>query len=217
MTVTPEPETNAEDGAPHVVSLAVWDTPAPAIAGAAATFKVGVQCTQGCDLRGQRVTLRDTDGAALATHTLSEEKEGLCWGEIAFTAPSTLGVAWLSAAYEAEDEAHEAKSVAFTMRTAPKPEHKVAVRVTYGPTGEPVAGAEIRMNLYQAYTDAGGAARFDLPSGQYVCTFRKRNMIANELEISVAGNDVIELVANRGETQEELEARLSAMEDREWG
>jgi hypothetical protein len=216
------PEAEAADEAPHAVGMVTWDAPSPAVVGAAATVKVGVQCAHGCDLLGQRVELRDAEGAVVAAGVLdtapAEGLGDLYWRELSFTAPAATGVSFLTAACAPEGLAAEHLQAAspFSFRTEPRPEHRVAVGVVDEATGRPLEQVEVRMGRYAAYTDAQGEARFALPGGDYSCSIRKLGFKAEPVEVKVAGDLALAVRAGKGETREELEARLSAWENYPW-
>ena len=223
-TAPEEPPIDAGAGeveAPHETSMVVWDTPSPAIVGRPVTLMVGVQCACACDLTGQPVELRDEDGAVIAAGRLGEPVAGtqaLFGCRLSLPGPAATGVRALTAAYTPENlaPAHLGSSAPVGFRIDPKPEHQVAVRVVRAADGEVASGVEVRMNHYEAYTDAEGVARFDLPAGDYSCTIRKLGLQAEPLAVSVPGQRLVEVTAGKGETREELETRLSRWEDQPW-
>jgi hypothetical protein len=90
------------------------------------------------------------------------------------------------------------------------------VRVVSEATGEPVERMEVRMNHYADFTGADGLARFDLPGGSYTCSIRKLGYKSEPVAVEVTADVAIEVLAGKGETREELEARLSAWENYPW-
>jgi hypothetical protein len=208
--------------APHIISMVAWDAPLPAAIGVAAPIKIGAQCSQGCDLTGQSVTLSDGDGAPLSTGVLDRppapETPSLHWAELAFTPVGETGVRFFRAACAPNlDEPHTPASCAFSFRVDPRPAHLVTVRVTYEPTGEVVDDVEVRLGHYGAYTDSAGEVRLSVPSGTFELSIRKMGYKAAPYDVVIAADRTIQVLAGKGETREELEARLSAMEDRPWG
>jgi len=211
-----------DDEAPHETSMVVWDAPAPAIVGRPITLRVGVQCSCGCGLADQPVTLRDEDGAVVATGRLAAEPvagtTALFSCLMTLPAPEKTGVRFLTAACSLEglEPPHPPAGAAFSYRIDPRPEHEVRVRVVRAADGEPAAGVEVRMDHYEAYTDAEGLAHFALPSGAYSCTIRKLGLKAEPVAVAVPAQVLIEVTAGKGETREELETRLSRWEDQPW-
>ena len=208
--------------APHALSMVAWDAPSPAVVGRAASVKVGVQCEHGCGLHGQAIILRDGEGGLVASgrldHAPAAETDTLYWTELPLPTQAATGLAAFTAECSASDleATHLAACAPFSFRVEPRPEHQVTVRVVAEATGAPVERMEVRMNHYAAYTDAGGEARFDLPGGTYECSIRKLGYKAEPMTVAVAADLVFEVVAGKGETREELEARLSAWENYPW-
>ena len=216
-------ESPAEEAAPpHALSMVAWDVPSPAIVGRPASVKVGVQCEHGCDLQGRAFIVRAAAGVVVAAAELdrapAEETPALCWTEVALPTPVATGVSAFTAQSPALDTEppHAAATAAFSFRVDPLPEHQVTVRVVSEATGEAVERLEVRMNHYAAYTDAEGLARFDLPGGAYTCSIRKLGYKAEPVAVDVTADLSLDVMAGKGETREELEARLSAWENYPW-
>jgi hypothetical protein len=208
--------------APHATSLVVWDVPSPAAAGTPATVKVGVQCAIGCCLAGQVVEVRDQAGAVLGTATLGAEvspgTDALYWGDVTFVAPPITGVAFLSAAFAPTnlEVPHLGAAASFSFRVDAPPEYRVAVRVGHQDTSAPIERVEVRLDHYAAYTDVRGEAQFYVPGGRYTCSIRRIGYDASPVEIEVTADLAVHIKAGKGETREELEARLSAWENYPW-
>ena len=111
-------------------------------------------------------------------------------------------------------EPHEPAEAGFGFRVAPPAAHQVRVRLVF--EGAPVDAAEVWMGHYAAETDAAGEAVFHLPRGVYDCGMRKLGYAAEPMEVEVASDLTVELPVGKGETREELEARLSAWESYPW-
>lgn len=212
---TEAPDIDAE---PHDVDVLVWDGPSPARVGTPATATVGVRCSQGCSLAGETVEIRDA-GAVLGRAVLGAEPalgaEALYSAVVRFTAPDVTGPVRMTAGYmPAATSAHEAASTDFGFRVDPPADHEVRVHVVF--EAAPLAGAEVWMGHYVAQTDAAGEAVFHLPKGGYACSLRKLGFDAEPLEVQVTSDLALQIVAGKGETREELEARLSAWESYPW-
>ena len=208
--------------APHETSMVVWDVPSPAAADNPVAVKVGVQCAVGCCLAGQVVDVRDHAGALLGTAILGTEAspgtEALYWGDVPFVAPPTTGVVFLTAAFAPTnlEVPHFGSAASFSVRVDAPPEHRVAVRVDHQDTAAPLEKVEVRLDHYAAYTDARGEARFHVPGGRYTCSIRRIGYHAEPVEIEVAADAEVHITAGKGETREELDARLSAWENYPW-
>lgn len=229
MTETPEDEAVAQLDGPtpsqptHVTSMAVWDTPSVAVAGRAAKVKIGVTCCLGCSLAGDRVTVLDESGTLLGEALLlddpAETSEGLSWAEVTFKTPAITGVSHLSASFSANDgeAVHPTCNAAFSVVTAPVPDARVCLTVVFEPTGLALEDVEIRLGRYFVYTDMHGRAQVDVPKGNYLCEIRKEGFAATPFDMAVSTDVSLVIKAGKGETREELEARLSAMENYPWG
>jgi hypothetical protein len=206
--------------ATHEISVLVWDGPSPARVGAPATATVGVRCSQGCSLAGQAVEVRDASGAVIGRATLGDEPaagaEALYAAEVTFPAPEATGPAQMTATCTPADlpTRHPDASTDFGFRVDPPADHEVRVRVVF--QAAPLAGAEVWMDHYVAQTDPAGKAIFNLPEGSYICSIRKLGFDAEPVAVQVSSDLALEVTAGKGETREELEARLSAWESYPW-
>ena len=215
-------ENEGVPSAPHATSMVVWDVPSPAAADTPATVKVGVQCAVGCCLSGQVVEVREQAGAVLGATILGAEAapgtDALYWGDVTFVAPPTTGVAFLSAAFAPTnlEVPHLGAEVSFSLRVDAPPEYQVAVRVDHQDTSAPIERVEVRLDQYAAYTDGRGEARLRVPGGRYTCSIRRIGYHADPVEIDVTADLAVHIKAGKGETREELEARLSAWENYPW-
>ena len=72
-------------------------------------------------------------------------------------------------------------------------------------------------SIGQGNTDADGRARLDVSSGDYLCEIRKEGFAATPFNVPVSADLSLLIEAGKGETREELEARLSSMENHPWG
>lgn len=92
------------------------------------------------------------------------------------------------AADDGPEAAHAGSSSTFSFRTAGPPDHRVAVTVREQEAGAPVAGAEVRVGLYRAATDAGGLAVLDVPAGEYDVWARKAGYEPRAGRVVVTGD-----------------------------
>jgi hypothetical protein len=212
------PPADGGDEGPHELKVLVWDGPSPARAGAPATATVGVGCSRGCSLAGEGVEIRDAGvvvGRAVLGDKPAAGAEALYSAVVSFVAPDVTGPVRMTAGYvPADPSTHEAASTDFGFRVDPPADHEVTVRVVF--EAAPLAGAEVWMGHYVAQTDVAGEAVFQLPKGPYSCTIRKLGYDAEPVEVEAASDLIVQIVAGKGETREELEARLSAWESYPW-
>ena len=86
------------------------------------------------------------------------------------------------------EAAHAGSSSTFSFRAAGPPDHRVTVAVREQEAGAPVAGAEVRVGLYRAATDAGGLAVLDVPAGEYDVWARKAGYEPRPGRVVVTGD-----------------------------
>lgn len=227
MTAMHEGDSGTEpEGAPaierlHIVSMAVWDAPSVGVADRPTPIKVGAACSEGCNLAGRRVVVMDDRGAALGEGVLMDAAagsgEGLAWTLLNIRTPAMKGVSHLTASLQADDGAHSPCATAFSLRIEPAPDSTVCFMVVSEATGKALEDCEVRLGRYFTYTDADGRARLDVSSGDYLCEIRKEGFAATPFNVPVSADLSLLIEAGKGETREELEARLSSMENHPWG
>jgi hypothetical protein len=105
----------------HQRTCAVEFSPSEVAAGAELTVAVVASCPQGCDLRGQSVSIQDREGAELASSELTEF-EGETYVTSAFVLGAPLGVGehtWraILAGHERDGARHEPTVTAFSFAT----------------------------------------------------------------------------------------------------
>lgn len=158
---------------PHATSLAVWDTPSPAIRGKSFTIKVAAKCTSACLLAGETVEVCDEAGNLVASAPLGDaawqETAGLYWADVTLKAPRTLKLhAWtVKFPCARRHLPHTEAQAKFTFMVAKEPAHAVSVTVIDKSTKAPVAGAQIRLGLYRAVTGEKGSARLAVSKGEF--------------------------------------------------
>ena len=89
----------------------------------------------------------------------------LYWAEVALAAPAAEEVPAWTVTFAAAELAlpHEATAATFNFRTAKPPENRVTIKIMAQETGVPVAGAEVRLGVYGAFTDDRGLATVEVP------------------------------------------------------
>src|SRR5262249_30258003 len=116
-------------------------------AGADLTMTGRVSCPHGCDLRGQRVSIRDQDNTERASAELTGfEGEAYVTGSFALRAPAEAGVhTWqaMLAAHERDGVLHEEMSTAFSFATKA---HDASLSV-WGLPSVVAAGERFRFNV----------------------------------------------------------------------
>lgn len=216
---------SGDDAAPparHAVSLVVWDTPSPAVISLPALVKAGLVCEAGCDLTGQRIEVEDATGRVVAAGDaalqLDTQAGALFWTEIVLPPPQEQAVSHfvVRCGVAGLEHEHLAADQRFSFAADVAAECVVRVAVVREDTGEPCVDVEVRLGRYEAFTGVQGEARLRVPRGAYSASIRKIGVKAEPIDIEVEGDMALQLLVQKGETREELEARLSMMEDRPW-
>jgi hypothetical protein len=157
----------------HEAALNVWDTPSAVVAGSRFKFMVGVRCSAGCCLAGQRLGVFDQQGTQVGVAKLGSEiwpeTDALYVAEIEGEAPPAAGGhQWevRTAAWDCELP-HEAGTVAVSLRVVAPPDCEVTVEAVDKEQQTPIKGARVVMHPYRALTDENGVARVKVAKGHY--------------------------------------------------
>jgi hypothetical protein len=207
---------------PHIPSMAVWDVPSPVSIDSAFHVKVGVTCPITCRLAGQFVEVRDECCAKVGEGRLSGAPRpgttSLYWADVELTAPATEGLLLWTAVFPAalSPLAHEEVSTRFSFRAARRPEHRVLVHVIAKDSGLPLDDAEVRLGVYEAWTDDQGMVTVEVPKGAYELSIRKDGYSAPETSVDVTGASTVTVEASAVLTKAEREDRMRRYED-VWG
>jgi hypothetical protein len=167
------PAQSASNLKPHETSLAIWDVPSPLVMGRSSKMKVGVRCSSGCSLTGQRVQIHDAAQQQIGEGELGSAPwpgtTGLYWTEVDVVAPSIEGTHTWTARFATSnlDVPHLTASSTFTFMTVKPPEHRVTVEVVQQGTKNPIDISEVRLGVYRTVTDDAGIAHLELPRGTY--------------------------------------------------
>jgi hypothetical protein len=152
-------------------------------------------------MTGKIVEIRDEAGALMGSVALGEHTwEGtaaLYWAAVKVKAPEELGLqGWTVRFSGAELKLpHGGASSRISFVTEPEPEHSVSVKVVDKATKAPIVGAQVRLGLYRAVTDASGSARFAVPKGKFPLVITRagyempdRNIaVARDVRVRIAG------------------------------
>ncbi len=183
---------------PHRTSLAVWGVPSPT-RGTTFEIHVGVKCSEGCNLAGQLVEVRDAEGGALGVVKLlgrpREGTESLYEGVMALTAPDSAGIVARSAAFSPNnlELPHEGAEADFTFRCLDPPEYKVSVRVEPEDVECALAGIDVRLGAYKARTDSDGVASLGVPGDAYQLIVWRQDIEPVTLAIEVSRDTEVEV------------------------
>ena len=158
---------------PHETSLAVWDIPSPVVRNAPFEIKAGAKCSSSCALAGKIIEIRDESGTLMGSGALGETPvpgtTALSFTAIALKAPRKLALNNWTASFAPSELklAHGSATSRFSFVTVAEPEHSVSVKVVHKETKAPIAGAQVRLGIYGAETDAAGAAIMRVPKGAF--------------------------------------------------
>ncbi len=186
---------------PHETSITVWDIPSPIGFGAEFRAKVGVRCSAGCALAGQKIQVHDHAGAVAGVGALGDtpwsDSGALYWTEVTLAAPVTEGVYNWSVKFSRPDLElpHEPATDTFAFATARPPEHAVTVKVVDQATRKPLKYALVSFLSqgapYRNRTDDAGMTHLSVPTGEYKVYVSMRDYLDWETTTQVSGDVTI--------------------------
>lgn len=188
---------------PHATSLAVWDTPSPAIRGKKFTVKVAAKCTSACRLSGETIEVRDETGNLVSSAALGDaawnETASLYWTDMVLTTPRTLKLhEWtVRFAPNRHKLPHSNAEARFTFMTVKEPAHRVTVSVIDKKTKAPISGAQIRLGTYRAVTGETGSAKLDVAKGEFPLVVTSNGYEVPERSLAVAKDMRIKVAAEK--------------------
>ena len=183
---------------PHDTSLAVWDTPSPAILERENFLKVGVKCSAGCNLAGENIEIQDHEGEVVATGRLGESpwpgSQGLYWKEVSFQAPRQEGYYSWKAQFREPRQAipHQGAVLSFGFQTTRSPEYRLSIEVADSETQIPIGDAFVAANTFRTYTDAHGRAILKITGGAYEIYVWRHGYVAWETTLEVSADTEIQ-------------------------
>ena len=188
---------------PHATSLAVWDVPSPVVRNTKFEITAGAKCTSACALADQIIEIRDEAGALMGSGALRDTPApgttALVFAAIALKAPRKRALhAWTASFAPSELKLpHGHATARFSFVTVAEPEHSVSVKVVNRETTEPIAGAQVRLGVYRAETDEGGAARIRVPKGTFELAVMRPGYKMPERKIEVAKDVRVRIAAEQ--------------------
>jgi hypothetical protein len=178
----------------HAVYLNAWDVPTAIPADERFKLKIGLKCSAGCNLAGQRLRILDTDGSEadiVATGpTPWPGTEALYVAEAEIAAPAGVGRhAWrIETAAWNTTLPHGAGTLPLSLNAVPTPDCTVTIVAVDSEKGAPIRGATVVIHPYRAKTDADGKASIRLSRGQYDALVSAPRCIPVTTTIEVAGD-----------------------------
>jgi hypothetical protein len=186
----------------HETSLAVWDLASPLVINRPAKMKVGVKCSDGCELSGTVIEIQDAAGRMVACAQLGSATwpgtTGLYWAELDFIAPATAGTnTW------AVRSPHGDAFSNVTFITVQPPDHSVTISIRDRATHAPIPGVEVRLDMYRASSDDQGLAKIELPKGCYTLTVWKMGYTHFSTVLDLTGTVVLHVEIEAEPEQEQ--------------
>ena len=181
-------ETSAPPAAvtPHTTSVVVWDVPSATVAGERFRIKVGIKCSNECDLANTDFGIYDEEGAQVATGTLPDERwpgtTGLYVAEIELDAPAGEGL------YTWSVKGHAEGFTSFGVRVVNVPECLITVEAVDRITQTPISGARVVMHPYKAVTDERGVAEVRVAKGAYKLFVSQTRYLTFALPVDVTAD-----------------------------
>ncbi|MFN8532475.1 MAG: hypothetical protein U0556_02905 [Dehalococcoidia bacterium] len=184
----------------HTSSLVVWGMPAPVVRSAKFSFKVGVNCSSGCDLAGKKVEIHDHEGALVTTGVLGDasdpELPALYVAEMETVAPDTEGRhEWAARFLEPEMALpHTGSTFGFGFATVKPADHTVTVEVINKETNTPIQDAEVYFAQsgpsFRGRTDEHGMLTIGLPKGEYELTVSASDRMPKGIPYEYLGDTI---------------------------
>jgi len=171
--VSPEVVDAGAEVTPHGISALAWDIPSTIVTGERFRMKVGLKCSNECDLSNRDVGIYDDEGIQLAAASLSgdcwPETTALYFADVELDAPARAGLYTWSVRSPKSDDGipHGEGSVSFGVRAVGRPDCLVTIEAVDKITQLPLAGAHVTMHPYKAVTDEHGVATVRVAKGTY--------------------------------------------------
>jgi len=173
----------------HTTNVVTWDIPPAIVVGERFRMKVGMKCSNECNLTNSDFAIYDHEGTRVATGTLSGDRwpgtTGLYVAEVELEAPAAEGLyTWSARGPSTELGAgpstglgagpgsdveipHAEASSSFGVRVVSHPEYVVTVETVDKVDQTPLSGARVVMHPYKAVTDERGVAEMRVAKGAY--------------------------------------------------
>jgi hypothetical protein len=186
---------------PHATSLAVWDMPAPVVAGERFTIKVGAKSSADCRLEGQTIEICDETGAVAGRATLQGSPwlgtSALYWTQVELVAPADDVLSSWSARFAPAglESAHDETSSQFHVAVVRPPEHTVTVKIIEKQSTAPVCDVQVRLGAYRGATDQCGLAQIRVGKGRYDLHIWKVGYEAPDRTIDIEDDLAVEIEA----------------------
>ena len=175
----------------HTPYVMAWDMPSGVVSRERFRVKVGIKCSNGCDLAGSGFEVRDHEGTQVAVGTLRDElwpgTASLYGAEVELEAPASEGLyTWTVKRRQSDLELpHAEGSFDFRVRVVGHPECLVTIEAVDKVSRTPLSGARVVMHPYRVVADAQGLARVRVARGAYKLFVSQTNYLTLGLPIEV--------------------------------
>jgi hypothetical protein len=179
---------------PHTTSVVAWDIPSAIVVGERFRIKVGIKCSNECDLTNRDFGIYDHEGAHVATGALSGDRwpgtTGLYVAEIELEAPAEEGLYTWTVKGLGSDVGipHTEGSISFGVRVVSHPEYLVTVETVDKDSQAPITGARVVMHPYKAVTDERGVAEVRVAKGAYKLFISQTRYVTFGLPVEVTAD-----------------------------
>jgi hypothetical protein len=173
VDVPPDVVDAGEETTPHTTNVVAWDIPSAIVVGERFRIKIGMKCSNECNLANSDFGIYEQEGTRVATGTLP----GDCWpgttglyvAEVELEAPAAEGLYTWSARGPGSDVEipHGEGSISFGVRVVSHPQYLVTVETVDQVSQTPLSGARVVMHPYKAVTDERGIAEVRVSKGAY--------------------------------------------------
>jgi hypothetical protein len=158
---------------PHTTHVVAWDAPAAVVVGERFRMKVGIKCSNECDLKNTDFGIYDHEAVQVARGMLTGDRwpgtSGLYAAEVELEAPAREGLYTWNVRRQRSDDGilHAEGSISFGVRVVSRPQHLVTVEAVDKDTQTPLSGAYVVMHPYKGVTDERGIAEVRVAKGAY--------------------------------------------------
>lgn len=178
---------------PHTTHIVAWDTPSAVVVGEPFKMKVGIKCSNDCDLTNREFGIYDHEGTQIATAAVSGDRwpsTGLHFAEVELQAPEREGLYNWSVRSARWDAAipHDEGSISFGIRVVSHPDYHVRVEAIDQTSQAPLSGARVVMHPYHAVTDESGVAEVRVAKGAYQLFVSLTNYLTFGLPVEVTAD-----------------------------
>jgi hypothetical protein len=178
----------------HTTSVIAWDVPSAIVVGARFRIRVGIKCSNACDLTNRDFAICDHDGVQVAAGTLPGDwwpgTTGLYVADVELEAPPAEGLyTWtVNSPGSSVGLPHAEGSVNFGVRVVSRPEYLVTVETVDKVNQTPLSGARVVMHPYKAVTDERGIAELRVARGAYKLFVSQNSYLTFGLPVEVTAH-----------------------------